>query len=508
MPDLTVDEQFARMESPWGVDEYNFEHFGPQHVLFEARQVLTSGGLKPGQLAPDWELPSVEGGTIRLSDLRGKPVLLHFGSFTSPVAIAAVEPLRELYEEWGDKMHFLDILVRQAHPGPQVPPYRSFEQKMRDGKRYKEREDIPWPVLVDDLAGTTHQVYGGLSDPTYIIDSEGRVAFYNMITSAPALHQALTALFAQGSTGIVRGGVDRLPHLAAALTDGWPALVRGLPQSLLDLMVAAPGSPILVWLGWKLRPLLAPLTRRARPLPLVVRVAFVLLGLLLLWPVVRWLRIRYKMPIREWTTSQPIDDEQPKSVPEEALNGTLPAQMIGDGTGPVIHRRYRADIANPQVAPKVLMERMQCQPNDFCPVEMARFVKIKGEEEYMHVGNEYEIRVPGPLYAPVRVIDVDPTSFSLLTLDGHFEAGEIRFRLMPHPTRADALRFEILSWARSHDDLIEFTYQKLWFLKEAQTSMWVYFCERVVEESGGELIGEIEVVTETHPYEDEVIPSE
>ena len=68
------------------------------------------------------------------------------------------------------------MLVRQAHPGPRVPPYRSLEQKLQDAHSYQRDEGIPWPVLVDDLAGTVHQVYGRLADPTYLIDADGRVA--------------------------------------------------------------------------------------------------------------------------------------------------------------------------------------------------------------------------------------------------------------------------------------------------------------------------------------------
>jgi len=34
--------------------------------------------ITPGQLAPDFELEDVEGNRVRLSDLRGKPVLLAF----------------------------------------------------------------------------------------------------------------------------------------------------------------------------------------------------------------------------------------------------------------------------------------------------------------------------------------------------------------------------------------------------------------------------------------------
>ncbi len=34
--------------------------------------------ITPGELAPDFELQDVEGKTVRLSDFRGKPVLLAF----------------------------------------------------------------------------------------------------------------------------------------------------------------------------------------------------------------------------------------------------------------------------------------------------------------------------------------------------------------------------------------------------------------------------------------------
>ncbi|MDQ4075288.1 MAG: hypothetical protein M3220_03480 [Chloroflexota bacterium] len=176
----------------------------------------------------------------------------------------------------------MDVLVRQAHPGPGAEPYDTFEAKMRDGQRYQQEEGIAWPVLVDDLAGSTHQVYGGLADPTYLIDREGRVAFYNMWTYPPTLHEALEALQAQGGRGVVKGGIDHLPYMLPAVTEGWRGLRRGLPQSFLDLMTAAPGSAALVWLGYQFRPLLAPLTLRARPLPAPVKVGLALGTLYLL----------------------------------------------------------------------------------------------------------------------------------------------------------------------------------------------------------------------------------
>lgn len=167
----------------------------------------------------------------------------------------------------------MDLLTRQAHPGPGVRPYRTAAEKLRDGERYLHDEQIPWPVVVDELEGRVHQVYGGLADPTYLIDADGRVAFYNMWTHVPTLHRAVEALLAQGGRGVVLGGIDHRPHLLAAIADGWKGLRRGLPQSFTDIETAMPGMGSGPWLGDKLRPMLRPIALRSRPLPATAKVA-------------------------------------------------------------------------------------------------------------------------------------------------------------------------------------------------------------------------------------------
>jgi hypothetical protein len=195
--------------------------------------------------------------------------------------------MKKLFANWGDRVSFLEILVRQAHPGPRAQPYHTFEDKMRDAERYQRVEGIRWPVAVDDLEGTVHQVYGGLADPSYLIDADGTVAFYDLWTSAPVLHTAITRLMDQGGHGVVRRGLHRRPHLGAAMTDGWRALQRGAPQSVSDLMRIAPGSPLLVWLGHVAKPVLAPATMRARPLPSRLRWGLTLAAIAGLWALRR-----------------------------------------------------------------------------------------------------------------------------------------------------------------------------------------------------------------------------
>lgn len=180
--------------------------------------------------------------------------------------------MKKLHALVGDQVHVVDVLVRQAHPGPGEPPYQNFDQKLEDAQRYQREEQLPWPVLVDDLAGMVHQVYGGLADPTYLIDTDGRVAFYNMWTHVPRLYAAIQALLKQDGRGVVNEGIDHVPHLLPSMTDGWKGPRRGLPQSLIDIETAGPGTGIGPWLGYQIRLLLAPLTLRAKPLPTPVKI--------------------------------------------------------------------------------------------------------------------------------------------------------------------------------------------------------------------------------------------
>lgn len=75
-------ERFATLDQKEPLDEYNFDHFRTRHLVKDGKRTLTDSGILPGELAPDFELPQAGGGTVRLSELRGKPVVLHFGSYS------------------------------------------------------------------------------------------------------------------------------------------------------------------------------------------------------------------------------------------------------------------------------------------------------------------------------------------------------------------------------------------------------------------------------------------
>jgi len=252
------------------IEDFNFRHFRIRHMAAE----LLRAGLAPGCQAPDFELASTDGRRVRLSDLRGQAVLLHFVSYTCPVTRGGVTTMSELHRIYGDRVQLVEVLVRQAHPGERHGPYHSYEQKLDDARSYEHEESIRWTVLVDDLDGTVQAAYGGLAAAVYLIDGRGIVAFCGTWGQAPALRDAIDELLARGGVGAPAGkGTDRRPHLAAAIVAGQRGPMRGGRQSLIDLELGFPGAMLLMAVGRGARPALAPLALRTTPLPTRARVA-------------------------------------------------------------------------------------------------------------------------------------------------------------------------------------------------------------------------------------------
>jgi uncharacterized protein DUF1990 len=179
----------------------------------------------------------------------------------------------------------------------------------------------------------------------------------------------------------------------------------------------------------------------------------------------------------------------PPQLPEGIRRDDV--QHPAAGAGPLFHRVYRARIRDARLGPRELVARITADLNRVAPSEFARFHKVVGEEGSMAVGDEYVVRMPGPWDGPVRVVERTPSSFRFVTLDGHLEAGQIRFAA----ERADLLEFRIESWARAGDRLSNLLYHHLRMSKEVQLHMWTSTLERVAELAGGRLTGGIEIRT-------------
>jgi hypothetical protein len=176
--------------------------------------------------------------------------------------------VKQLHQWYGDRITFLDVVIRQAHPGEKRGRYLDYGDKLESAREYQRLEGIDWPVLVDDYAGTVHRQYSKeMADPSFLIDAEGKVAFYGMWTHGPALKRAFDELLARGGTGApVAGGIDRMPHMLASIVDGYRGPARGGRRAVRELDTAGLGIGTLSRLGSWAKPVLGPIALRAEPL--------------------------------------------------------------------------------------------------------------------------------------------------------------------------------------------------------------------------------------------------
>ncbi|WP_010529490.1 TlpA family protein disulfide reductase [Lentibacillus jeotgali] len=123
-------------------------------------------GLSVGQIAPDFELTTLEGETVRLSDYRGERVIVNFWATWCPPCRAEIPDFQKLYNE--KDVEILAVNLTATEEG---------EEGVRN---FVNEFEMTFPVPMDansDVA-TTYQVQ---AYPTsYMIDSNGRIQFFAM----------------------------------------------------------------------------------------------------------------------------------------------------------------------------------------------------------------------------------------------------------------------------------------------------------------------------------------
>ncbi len=150
------------------------------------------------------------------------------------------------------------------------------------------------------------------------------------------------------------------------------------------------------------------------------------------------------------------------------------------------------------------MAVVQADPDRFCPGLYAYFEKTHGAPGTLAVGDEFFVHIRSPWDGPVRVSEVSPRHFRLVTLAGHLECGTIRFSARARPE--GGLIFEIQSCARSRDAIVDLGYDVLGALRLAQGKMWAQFAQHVSAYAGGDPACDVEVRTFQADYDDPLTP--
>jgi peroxiredoxin len=114
-------------------------------------------GLNVGEKAPDFELQTLSGESVKLSDFQGKKVMLNFWATWCPPCKEEMPDMEQFHHEKGK-----DMIILAVNIDPQL-----------NVKQFVTKMGITFPILLDekDKVNTLYQV---LTIPTtYFIDEKG-----------------------------------------------------------------------------------------------------------------------------------------------------------------------------------------------------------------------------------------------------------------------------------------------------------------------------------------------
>ncbi len=167
------------------IPKYNYQHFKPTDYDFKNFR-----GPKAGERYIDFQARTIDGKIVALSDYLDKPIVLDTGSITCPMYANSKIPMILLMEKYPN-VHFLLLYVREAHPGGRTKGITSMDEKMLNAKSTHKLYNEKRIILVDDLEGTAHKLYGAMPNMTYVIGVDGIVKFRANWTNIDALKKVL-----------------------------------------------------------------------------------------------------------------------------------------------------------------------------------------------------------------------------------------------------------------------------------------------------------------------------
>ncbi len=170
----------------------------PTAELAPAAAPATATPATLGAPAPDFTLPSVDGGEVRLSDYAGKTVVLEWFNPGCPFVqdVHGSGKMGAISAEWiSDDVVWLAI--NSGAPGKQGTGLEA-------NREARAEWGMSYPVLLDE-SGAVGQQYGAKTTPhMFVVDASGDLAYAGAFSNAPM--------------GRVDGDVE-INHVGAALAD-------------------------------------------------------------------------------------------------------------------------------------------------------------------------------------------------------------------------------------------------------------------------------------------------
>ena len=222
---------------------YRYDHFRLSHMLADMR--FDPDTPTTGDRLPHLDLPTLDGERLTFASLN-RPHLFVFGSNTCPMTASARDVLGRLHREFGARVRFVLIQVREAHPGESIPQPDSMEKKRAHARRLRQTLGVEFAVAVDDLEGSFHSSLDPKPNAAYLVDTQAKILFRSMWSSdEQRLREALTATVEgrtpdqRQSTRMLRPTLGALGHVGSVIDDAGRSARRDLLRSAPPMLIGA-----------------------------------------------------------------------------------------------------------------------------------------------------------------------------------------------------------------------------------------------------------------------------
>jgi len=234
--------------------EYAYEHVTPK--VFYDDIAFGEDAPKPGDPLPSFILKTREGAHVASQDLaHRKPLLLVTGSITCPMTVSSNPGLKRLHTKYGDRVQFLTLYVREAHPGEDRDQHQDYQEKVQHARALQDRDNLPWRIVVDDIEGSLHKALDEKPNAVYLADRNGIIVYRSLWAGDEAgLARALEDV-ARGRRPQVQESTRRLGPMARGLGVMWETTTKAGPRARRDLWRSAAPMAATAWVADKYRPL-------------------------------------------------------------------------------------------------------------------------------------------------------------------------------------------------------------------------------------------------------------
>jgi peroxiredoxin len=125
--------------------------------------------MRLNRKALEFELSTLSGTRVKLSDFKGKPVVLNFWGYWCGACKEEIPLLKELWDEYRER----GLIVLAVHFDPGVYSAQENREKL---EKFIEKNNLSFPILMHE--GDLASRYGGSSVPaTFLIDKNGFIQY-------------------------------------------------------------------------------------------------------------------------------------------------------------------------------------------------------------------------------------------------------------------------------------------------------------------------------------------